>query len=81
MAATRTLFVTRLYEASLAADLGFAAFNADLADACAMLAAATSSETSPSSSRTTTTSLTPAAFKAATSAGPIVVPFLSTNAP
>jgi uncharacterized protein (TIGR02466 family) len=39
MAAARSLFVTRLYEASLAADPDFAAFNAELADACAMLAA------------------------------------------
>jgi uncharacterized protein (TIGR02466 family) len=38
MAATRTLFVTRLYEASLADDPGFEAFGADLTDACAMLA-------------------------------------------
>jgi uncharacterized protein (TIGR02466 family) len=38
MAATRTLFVTRLYEASLADDPGFEAFNAELAQACAMLA-------------------------------------------
>ena len=38
MAATRTLFVTRLYEASLAADPGFDAFNSELAEACAMLA-------------------------------------------
>ena len=38
MAALRNLFVTRLYEASLAAEPGFAAFNADLAAACAMLA-------------------------------------------
>jgi uncharacterized protein (TIGR02466 family) len=34
----RTLFVTRLYDASLAHDPGFEAFNAELADACAMLA-------------------------------------------
>jgi uncharacterized protein (TIGR02466 family) len=39
MAATRTLFVTRLYEASLADDPGFAPFNAELAQACEMLAA------------------------------------------
>ena len=51
------------------------------ATACAMLAAATSSETSPSSSRTTTISFTPALFSASTSAGPIVVPFLSTSDP
>src|SRR5580693_4878319 len=37
MAATRSLFVTRLYEASLAADPGFEAFNAELVQACAML--------------------------------------------
>src|SRR5580700_8683432 len=36
---TRTLFVTQLYEASLADEPGFAAFNAELAQACAMLAA------------------------------------------
>jgi len=35
----RELFVTQLYEASLAADPGFGDFNAELADACAMLAA------------------------------------------
>lgn len=35
---TRALFVTRLHEASLAGERGFAAFNAELADACAMLA-------------------------------------------
>jgi uncharacterized protein (TIGR02466 family) len=35
---SRALFVTRLFEASLAADKGFAAFNADLEDACRMLA-------------------------------------------
>jgi uncharacterized protein (TIGR02466 family) len=34
----RDLFVTRLHEASFAADRGFAAFNAELADACEMLA-------------------------------------------
>ncbi len=39
MAMTRDLFITRLYEASLAGEPGFAAFNADLAGACAMLAA------------------------------------------
>jgi uncharacterized protein (TIGR02466 family) len=38
MAATRTLFVTRLYEASLADDPGFEAFNSELAGACEMLA-------------------------------------------
>jgi uncharacterized protein (TIGR02466 family) len=36
---TRALFVTQLYEASLAAEPGFAAFNAELGQACAMLAA------------------------------------------
>jgi len=36
---TRTLFVTQLYEASLAAEPGFDAFNAELAEACGMLAA------------------------------------------
>lgn len=35
---SRALFVTRLFEASLAADKGFAALNADLEDACRMLA-------------------------------------------
>lgn len=35
---SRALFVTRLSEASLAADKGFAALNADLEDACRMLA-------------------------------------------
>ena len=39
MATTRELFITRLYEASLAGEPGFAAFNAGLAQACAMLAA------------------------------------------
>ena len=34
----RELFVTRLYEASLAGEAGFAAFRAELAAACAMLA-------------------------------------------
>jgi uncharacterized protein (TIGR02466 family) len=34
----RDLFVTRLYEASLAAEPGFAAFNAELDQACRMLA-------------------------------------------
>jgi uncharacterized protein (TIGR02466 family) len=38
MAAIRTLFVTRLYEASLADDPGFEAFLTELAAACAMLA-------------------------------------------
>jgi uncharacterized protein (TIGR02466 family) len=36
--ALRSLFVTRIYEASLAAERGFAELNADLADACQMLA-------------------------------------------
>ncbi|MCF8506297.1 MAG: hypothetical protein K9G59_15400 [Caulobacter sp.] len=36
---SRTLFVTRLHEASLAADKGFDALNGDLEDACRMLAA------------------------------------------
>lgn len=35
----RPLFVTQVYEASLADERGFEAFNAELADACAMLAA------------------------------------------
>ena len=35
---SRALFVTRLFEASLAADKGFADLNADLEDACRMLA-------------------------------------------
>ena len=35
----RTLFATRLHETSLAGERNFAAFNAELADACAMLAA------------------------------------------
>ena len=35
----RELFVTQVYEASLAADPGFPTFNAELADACQMLAA------------------------------------------
>ena len=35
----RPLFVTQVYEASLAGERGFAAFNAELADACRMLAA------------------------------------------
>ena len=34
----RTLFATQVYEASLAGEAAFAAFNADLAGACAMLA-------------------------------------------
>ncbi len=34
----KTLFATQVYEASLAGEAGFAAFNADLAAACAMLA-------------------------------------------
>jgi len=36
---SRTLFATRLHEASLAGDRGHAALNADLEDACRMLAA------------------------------------------
>lgn len=36
--ALRPLFVTPLYEASLAGDRGFAAFNSELKDACRMLA-------------------------------------------
>jgi uncharacterized protein (TIGR02466 family) len=36
---TRPLFVTQVYEASLAAERGFPALNADLEDACRMLAA------------------------------------------
>lgn len=39
MSPTRALFVTRLYEASLAAERGFGSFNAELLDACHMLAA------------------------------------------
>ena len=35
----RSLFVTEVYQASLAADRGFDAFNSELKDACAMLAA------------------------------------------
>jgi uncharacterized protein (TIGR02466 family) len=35
----RPLFVTQVYEASLADERGFAAFNAELAEACRMLAA------------------------------------------
>ena len=35
----QTLFVTEVYRGSLAADPGFDAFNAELSDACAMLAA------------------------------------------
>lgn len=34
----RTLFATRVYEASLSQERGFAAFNEDLLDACGMLA-------------------------------------------
>ena len=51
------------------------------ATALAISAAALSSDTSPGSSRATTTSLMPAASSAATSAGPISVPFLSTSEP
>lgn len=39
MAATRSLFTTQVYEASLAAERGFDAFNAELLEACEMLAA------------------------------------------
>jgi uncharacterized protein (TIGR02466 family) len=39
MNATRSLFATRLYESSLAEERGFEAFNSDLAQACAMVAA------------------------------------------
>jgi len=39
MNSVRSLFATRVYEGSLATDKGFAAFNADLAATCAMLAA------------------------------------------
>jgi uncharacterized protein (TIGR02466 family) len=35
---SRSLFVTRLYEASLSGDKGFADFNAELADDCRMIA-------------------------------------------
>ena len=39
MAKLRSLFVTRVYEASLGSERGFAAFNAELEQACRMLAA------------------------------------------
>ena len=39
MAELRPLFVTQIYEASLAAERGFAGFNAELEEACRMLAA------------------------------------------
>ena len=39
MAELRPLFVTQVYEASFAAERGFEAFNAELAEACQMLAA------------------------------------------
>jgi uncharacterized protein (TIGR02466 family) len=39
MSTIRDLFVTRVYEGSLAGDRGFSAFNADLEEACRMLAA------------------------------------------
>ncbi len=39
MATLRTLFVTQVYEASLAGEAGFESFNAELTDACRMLAA------------------------------------------
>jgi uncharacterized protein (TIGR02466 family) len=38
MAVTRTLFATQVYEASLAAERGFETFNAELLEACEMLA-------------------------------------------
>ena len=38
MSATRTLFASQVYEASLAADRGFEAFNGELLEACEMLA-------------------------------------------
>ncbi len=38
MSSTHTLFVTRVHEASLASATDFSTFNAELADACAMLA-------------------------------------------
>jgi len=38
MPTIRSLFATRVYEASLAAERGFEAFNAELEDACLMLA-------------------------------------------
>jgi uncharacterized protein (TIGR02466 family) len=38
MAATHTLFASQVYEASLAADRGFEAFNGELLEACEMLA-------------------------------------------
>ncbi|MBX7249975.1 MAG: hypothetical protein K1X35_13135 [Caulobacteraceae bacterium] len=38
MGSTRTLFATRLYEASLADERGFDVFNAELEEACGMLA-------------------------------------------
>lgn len=39
MAATRTLFATQVYEASFSGERGFDDFNAELAEACQMLAA------------------------------------------
>jgi uncharacterized protein (TIGR02466 family) len=39
MTTGRALFVTRIHEASLAGEAGFAAFNAELIEACQMLAA------------------------------------------
>ena len=36
--AVRTLFVSSVYEASIASERGFEAFNGDLQDACGMLA-------------------------------------------
>ncbi len=38
MPTTRSLFATRVYEASLGGEAGFGAFNEELLDACAMLA-------------------------------------------
>ena len=39
MIGVRSLFATRVYEGSLAADKDFASFNGELKAACAMLAA------------------------------------------
>lgn len=39
MSTTRTLFATQVYQASFAGERGFDAFNAELAEACRMLAA------------------------------------------
>ena len=38
MSSLRTLFATRVYEASLAEERGFEALNAELLDACRVLA-------------------------------------------